>query len=339
MHRFYLFFFAIILIPYTLSAQAKKPLDEVDVQRWRKIEREQISNDGQWVAWVQAPVTEGDPALYLWNARTGATTVFPRSTEAAFSEDCKLLVFKIKPALDTLKAQRRRKVKDENGNVLIKGFYDDVIPLTAEEKKAIASVPDAAASLKKELGVATPDGNGESFLELLNKPTLNINGIQSANAGALASNIIPAKAEATLDLRLVPGNDANRQVQKVKDYIASKGYHIIDNEPTAEERMQYGHLIKITSGKGYNAQRTPMNLPAAQSLIKAVQSTVDYPLILKPSLGGSLPLFLFEKYLDAKVVTVPIVNYDNNQHAENENVQLKFLWEGIETAAAIIMMD
>lgn len=114
MHRFYLFFFAIILIPYTLSAQAKKPLDEVDVQRWRKIEREQISNDGQWVAWVQAPVTEGDPALYLWNARTGATTVFPRSTEAAFSEDCKLLVFKIKPALDTLKAQRRRKVKDEN---------------------------------------------------------------------------------------------------------------------------------------------------------------------------------------------------------------------------------
>jgi hypothetical protein len=52
-----------------------------------------------------------------------------------------------------------------------------------------------------------------------------------------------------------------------------------------------------------------------------------------------LPLFLFEKYLDAKVISVPVVNYDNNQHAENENVQIKFLWEGIETMAAIMIME
>jgi hypothetical protein len=82
-----------------------------------------------------------------------------------------------------------------------------------------------------------------------------------------------------------------------------------------------------------------MNLPIAKSVIKAVQSTVDYPVILKPSSGGSLPLFLFEKYLSAKVISVPVVNYDNNQHAENENVQVKFLWEGIETMAAIMMME
>jgi hypothetical protein len=72
--------------------------------------------------------------------------------------------------------------------------------------------------------------------------------------------------------------------------------------------------------------------------VKAVQSTVDYPVILLPSMGGSLPLYLFEKTLHAKVITVPVVNYDNNQHAENENVQLKFLWEGFETIAAIMLM-
>jgi hypothetical protein len=49
------------------------------------------------------------------------------------------------------------------------------------------------------------------------------------------------------------------------------------------------------------------------------------------SQGWSLPLYLFEKTLNAKLITVPVVNYDNNQHAENENVQLKFLLEGIET--------
>jgi hypothetical protein len=74
-------------------------------------------------------------------------------------------------------------------------------------------------------------------------------------------------------------------------------------------------------------------------MVKAVQSTIDYPLILIPSMGGSLPLYLFEKILQASVITVPVVNYDNNQHAENENVQMKFLWEGIETIAAIMMME
>jgi acetylornithine deacetylase/succinyl-diaminopimelate desuccinylase-like protein len=236
-------------------------------------------------------------------------------------------------------AQLLAEMKDDKGNVLIKGFYDDVIPLTTEEKNAIAAIADVGETLKKELGIAAPDGEGKSFLELLSLPSLNINGIQSANAGKLAANVIPAAAEATLDLRLVPGNDVQRQVQKVKDYIQSKGYHIIDHEPTDEERSQYGYLIKITTSAGYNAQRTPMNLPIAQRVIKAVQSTVGYPVILKPSSGGSLPLFLFEKYLGAKVISVPVVNYDNNQHAENENVQIKFLWEGIETMAAIMMME
>jgi len=115
MHRLYILLICSgIFFPLALYAQVKKPLDHADVQRWRKIEQERISNDGRWVAWVQTPVAEGDPALHLWSARTGKTAVFPRSTEAFFSEDSKLLIFRIKPALDSLKSQRRRKVKDEN---------------------------------------------------------------------------------------------------------------------------------------------------------------------------------------------------------------------------------
>ncbi len=229
-------------------------------------------------------------------------------------------------------------MKDENGNVLVKGFYDDVTPLTEAEKQAIAKVPGIEDILIKELGITRPDGAGKSFLELLLLPTLNINGIQSANTGKMAANIIPVKAVASLDLRLVLGNDMDRQVQKMRDHITARGYHIIDHEPADEERMLYAKLVKITTGSGYNAQRTPMTLPAAQGVIKAIQSTVDYPVVVVPSAGGSLPLFLFEKLLGAKVITVPLVNYDNNQHAENENVKLQFLWEGIETMAAIMMM-
>ena len=216
--------------------------------------------------------------------------------------------------------------------------YDDVVQLTALEKKALAEVPNIEETLKQELGIAEPEGNGKSFLELLHQPTLNINGIQSANVGNLAANIIPVKAEAALDLRLVLGNDVNRQVQKLIRHIESKGYYVLDREPNDDERLKYAKIIKITRGIGYNAQRTPMDLPIAQNIIKAIQSTVDYPVISLPSAGGSLPLIVFEQKLGAKVISIPVVNYDNNQHAENENVLIGFLWEGMETMAVLMMM-
>jgi len=229
-------------------------------------------------------------------------------------------------------------MKDDNGNVLIDGFYDDVIPLSIAEKQAISKVPDIESTLKKELAIKQPDGEGKPFLELLSLPTLNINGIQSGNVGSMASNQIPTKAEAVLDLRLVKGNDVERQMQKVIRYIELKGYHVIDHEPTDDERLQFAKLIKISHSAGYNAQRTPMDLPIAKLVAAAVQSTVDYPIVLIPSSGGSLPLAVFEQKLNAKVLSIPIVNYDNNQHAENENAQISYLWEGIETIAAVMTM-
>jgi acetylornithine deacetylase/succinyl-diaminopimelate desuccinylase-like protein len=230
-------------------------------------------------------------------------------------------------------------MKDDKGNVLVEGYYDDVVPLTSNEKEALSKIPSIEETLRKELGIAQPEGGGRSFTELLHLPTLNINGIRSADVGDLAANIIPTKAEATLDLRLVLGNTVEKQIDKVIKHIEKNGFHVIDHEPTDDERLKYDKLIKITHSQGYPAQRTSFDLPIVQNMIKAVQATVDYPVVLLPSLGGSLPLYLFEKTLKAKVIIVPVVNYDNNQHAENENVQLKFLWGGIETMAAIMVME
>ena len=230
-------------------------------------------------------------------------------------------------------------MKDDNDRVLINGFYDDVTPLTVSEKQALANIPNMEAALKEELGIAQPDGSGKSFVELLMIPTLNINGIQSANVGAMAGNIIPTKAEAVLDLRLVRGNDVTRQMQRVRDHIQAQGFHILDHDPTDADRKQYPKLIKISSGHGYNAQRTPMDLPIAQNIINAVQTTSTEPIVLSPSAGGSLPLYVFEQVLNARVLTVPVVNYDNNQHAENENMKVQYLWDGIETMAAIMRLN
>jgi acetylornithine deacetylase/succinyl-diaminopimelate desuccinylase-like protein len=130
-----------------------------------------------------------------------------------------------------------------------------------------------------------------------------------------------------------------RQVKKVVDHVVKEGYFVIDHEPSDEERKQHPLLAKVVMrGSGYNAQRTPMDLPLAQKVVKAVETTIGYEVVKVPSAGGSLPLYLFEKLLDAKPITVPIVNYDNNQHAENENVVLQYLWEGIETMSAIMVL-
>lgn len=230
-------------------------------------------------------------------------------------------------------------MKDKNGMVTIKGFYDDVKPLSESEKKALNAMPPVEDILKNDLKLSNPDGGGKSMAELLTLPTLNINGMQSANVGSMAANVIPTEATAVLDLRLVLGNDVDRQVNKVINHIKAEGYHVIDHEPSDEERVSYPLLAKVVKrGHGYNAQRTPMDLPLAQRAIKAVETTIDYPVVRVPSLGGSLPLYLYETILQTQPITIPIVNYDNNQHAENENLVLQYLWEGIETMASLMRM-
>ena len=223
--------------------------------------------------------------------------------------------------------------------MLVKGFYDDVIPLTATEARAVAAIPPVEEALQRELGLARAEVPGRTWFAGFNLPTLDINGLQGANVGALAANVIPTVARATLDLRLVPGNDAARQVAKVVAHLKDRGWLVLDRDPTEAERAEHARILRLEAKSGgTNPQRTAMDLPLAQAVVAAVQSTVAYPVVQLPSLGGTLPLITIEEMLGAKLLTVPVVNADNNQHAENENVQVQFLWDGIETCAALMML-
>lgn len=230
-------------------------------------------------------------------------------------------------------------MKDDTGRVTIPGWYEDVEPLGELEHAAIAEAPQYDEELKRQLGLATTENVEKSLLDLINIPSLNINGYGSGDVGALARNIIPATATVVLDLRLVKGNDHKRQVDRLKEYVLKQGYLVIDREPTDEERLKHGRIAKIVArAGGYNAQRTPMDLQISLAVVEAVQSTSTEKIVRLPTSGGSLPLSIITENLKTVTITVPMANYDNNQHAENENLRLQNLWNGIETFAALMTM-
>jgi acetylornithine deacetylase/succinyl-diaminopimelate desuccinylase-like protein len=74
-------------------------------------------------------------------------------------------------------------------------------------------------------------------------------------------------------------------------------------------------------------------------VIAAVESTSRDPIVKLPTSGGSLPLSVITNNLRTVTITVPIANYDNNQHAENENIRIQNFWDGIETMAALMTMN
>jgi acetylornithine deacetylase/succinyl-diaminopimelate desuccinylase-like protein len=230
-------------------------------------------------------------------------------------------------------------MKDDNGMVTIKDYYRDVIPFTDSEKKAFAAIPAVDEQMKKELGFIKPEGGGKTLFETFEYPSLNINGIRSADVGENARNVIPTEATATLDLRQVLGTDYKRQIERVIAHIKGQGFYVTDKNPTDEERNTFKKIAKVTSLKGgYNAQRTPLDLPISQKVIEAVKSTTSDPIVIEPTSGGSLPLIVIEEKLNAKIINLCIVNHDNNQHSENENVQLKNLWDSMEQLAAIMLI-
>lgn len=228
-------------------------------------------------------------------------------------------------------------MKDAKGNVVIKGWTDDVESLGEIEMRAINDAPKNDEEIKRQLGIAFTEGSGKSLLELINQPSLNINGFKSGDVGDLARNVIPTTASAVLDLRLVKGNDHKRQIDKLRKHIESQGFFVIDREPTSEERLKYPFIAKFTSRSGgYNAQRTRMDLPISLAVMDAVQTASAQPIVRMPTLGGSLPLSIITDSLNVPTVSVPIANHDNNQHAENENIRIQNLWDGIEIFASLM---
>jgi acetylornithine deacetylase/succinyl-diaminopimelate desuccinylase-like protein len=228
-------------------------------------------------------------------------------------------------------------MKDANGRVSIPHFYNGAVPLGEAERKALAAAPVNDDLLQKEFGLGSTEGGGR-LLEVINEPSLNINGISSGQTGPRSTNSIPTTAVANLDLRLAVGIDWRVQQERVIDYVRSQGYFVTRGEPTREELLAHAKVASIAGNEGENASRTPMDLPIAAEVIKAVEGARG-KVILLPTSGATVPLDAMQRASGSPAIMVPIANHDDNQHAANENLRLKNLWDGVETMAALMEME
>jgi acetylornithine deacetylase/succinyl-diaminopimelate desuccinylase-like protein len=230
-------------------------------------------------------------------------------------------------------------MKDDDGRILIDGFYEGIEPLSAIEKQAIADMPEFDQQLKQELWLGRTEGGGRKLAELITLPSLNVRGMTSARTGATATNVIPASAEAALDIRLVKGITPAQALHRLKTHITKQGYFIVDRPPDAATRLAHPKILYFNVNEfGYDAVRTSMDLPVSQAVLKAA-ARARTPVIKLPTMGGSVPLFMIERQLNVPTILTPIVNHDNGQHSFNENIRLQNLWDGIELMAALLTMD
>jgi acetylornithine deacetylase/succinyl-diaminopimelate desuccinylase-like protein len=228
-------------------------------------------------------------------------------------------------------------MKDTKGHVTIPGWYDGIEPLGERERQALAEAAQYDGAIRREFGLAAPESDW-SLPEAVMLPSLNINGMRSANIGAEAANVIPTTATAVLDMRLVVGNDPQKQFQNLRSFVRSQGYYVIDRAPTPPERLAHPLIATLTLRPGiYAAARMSMSDPFAVSIAAAVRAATSKPPLEVPSSGGSLPLSVIKQALGTPSMVVSIANFDDNQHAANENVRLGNLWDGIDVYAALLL--
>jgi acetylornithine deacetylase/succinyl-diaminopimelate desuccinylase-like protein len=227
-------------------------------------------------------------------------------------------------------------LRDEGGRILIPGFYDDVAPISAADRAALAALPDVETDLKTALGLGRnigPPRLADGYMA----PTLNVRAIHGGDEGPNAANAIATEAGASLDIRLVPGETTRRVHELVEGYLTAKGWRIVRAAPDLATRLAHPKIVRLEWDAGESiATESPMDGAAAKAVEASISRTVGYPVLKLPYSGGSSGMAEIVNQLKAPMVGVAIANYDDNQHAMNENLRLQNLWDGIEVYAGLI---
>lgn len=230
-----------------------------------------------------------------------------------------------------------RSLKNPDGSIAVPGFYDDVAKITSTEQAAIAQIPSVEAQLKRELGLATSEQPSKRIEELVMEPAIVVKGFQAGGVEDKSRNIIQPSAKASLNFRLVKNQTPDGVRKSIEAHFRRLGFEIVRREPALEVRLKSPKVLKLDWRPGaYGAFKTPIDRPESDRLVAILNEIDGEETLRTPTMGGSLPIYHFERVLDAPIILLPIANHDNNQHGRNENIRIGNLWDGIEIFANVL---
>src|SRR5688572_591056 len=220
-------------------------------------------------------------------------------------------------------AQLLAKLRDKNGRITIPGFYDDVVPLSAYERKQLARLPYKESEYKKFLGVAELFGErGYTATEQRSaRPTLEINGLTSGYQGEGSKTIIPAWARAKITCRLVP----NQKPHKISKLVIK---HLKSICPATVR-------VSVEAGHGGDPYLVSPKSPQAEAAMRALKSAFGFDPVLMRE-GGSIPIVNdFKKVLGVDTLLLGLSLPDDNAHSPNEKFDLECFRRGMLMSACL----
>src|SRR5438876_1052189 len=162
-------------------------------------------------------------------------------------------------------------LRDETGRILIEHYYDEVRPVSAAERAALATVPPVEEQLLGELRLGRSEGAPAPLAERILLPGLNLSGLSGGRTGSTAANVIVSEASAFIDLRLVPDQRPERVQQLILEHLRKQGYFVVSEDPDSATRRSHPKVVKARFSPGYPASRTALDGPAARAVIAAIQ--------------------------------------------------------------------
>lgn len=215
-------------------------------------------------------------------------------------------------------------IKGPDERIRIPGFYDNVRPASARDLQYLAEQPDEAEAFKKTYGVRSylkdMTGGVEWRRAAVFEPTATINGLNSGYQGPGAKTVLPAKASAKIDFRLVPDQTPEEIIPLLRAHLDAEGF------PDVEVRYL----------AGVKPAKTDPDHPFVQMSIQAAADVYEKPANVEPLIGGSGPLHPFIHVLGLPVVSSGCGYPGGRVHAPNENVRVEDLRNAIRHTARII---
>jgi acetylornithine deacetylase/succinyl-diaminopimelate desuccinylase-like protein len=211
---------------------------------------------------------------------------------------------------------------DRDGTVTIEGFDDHARPPTELQRRAIERLGVDIDAVRQTLGAPRLlAADSEDFsTRLAFRPNLSLNGLHGGYTGPGIKTVLPNRAVAKCDVRLVPD-------QTCDDVFAKLESHVRAVAPD----------VRIVRAPGsMEPSQTPLNTPLAEPVRRALAAVHRAEPVILPMCGGSVPSYAFTRRLGCPTLVVPYANADQANHAPDENLEVERFFSGIKTAAAIV---